>query len=194
MVITKPGLLKAMSGLPFVGTRCQTALDKFLLQQLDLIEGRFGSANARFVTQLHDLYDCLKDLQGPLEIDVRRSHGYAVAVHTKTSGDAQRLLDRLHQGFFINPDEYFTSARRTNLLDWYSNADSIQAFAAGMKDLLQVYCNNHPRPELTDGPAGYREIPVNEVTENFVTSRFFKLVVLDLIQMLTAVLSQRLGG
>ena len=194
MTLTKSGVLKLLSGLPWVGPRYQQELERNLLMRLESIEARFSSSSARFADLLHDLYDCLKELEGPLHVDVSRCHNLYVVTHLKTSGDARRLLERIKIGAFINPDEYFVGGQRKPFLDWYSNAASFEEFVDGMTYLLAVYCSNTPRPGREDGLANVKPIECNEITTHFMAGRWFKVAILDLIQTLGAVLTQRTGG
>lgn len=198
MKITQHGMLKLVSGWPVVGNHFQAKLDKSLLIRLETIEARFSSATVRFATQVHDLYDCLKALQTPLMIEVGSFHSYAMVVHTKTSSDAQKLLERLTDGMFIKHDEYFKSSgigRRDDFLNWFSNTNTFNAFVSGMTWLLHAYCSKVPRDLTEDGsPFSQKEVECNEITEQFMTSRWFRLLILDLIQSLIVVLAQRTGG
>lgn len=198
MHLTKRDLLKWLSRLPVIGERYRSKLDHSLLKELEQIEARLtnGSATTRFDTQVHDLYDCLKGLEGPLPVNPREFLQIPMVSHTKSSGQAKGLLERLQQGLYINHDEYFVKAgavRHHSFLDWYSNDESFAEFLDGMRTLLGLYCNLKPRD--ADGFQYDKKLALcNDVTETFVLSKWFKLVVLDLIQSLTAVLVQRTGG
>lgn len=198
MKLTQHGVLKVMSSWPVVGDHFQVKLEKSLLLRLETIEARFSSATVRFQTQLHDLYDCLKVLKAPLEIDVRGFHDYVLVAHTKTSGDAQKLLEKLNDGIYIPHEEYFKSVgmgRRDQFLDWFSNEQSFNVFLTSMTWLLHVYCSRVPRTPSEDGTVFVsKEIECNEVTEAFMVSKWFRLLIMDLIQSLTVVLTQRTGG
>jgi len=198
MKLTQHGMLKVMSGWPVVGDHFQSRLDKSLLTRLETIEARFSSASVRFSTQLHDLYDCLKALKAPLDIDVSNFHNYVMIAHTKTSGDAHKLLDKLTNGVYVSHEEFFKSVgagRRDEFLDWFSNEFSYNGFVSGMTWLLHVYCSKVPRGPDEDGiPFTQKEIECNEVTETFIGSKWFRLLILDLIQSLIVVLTQRTGG
>lgn len=197
MKITQHGMLKMASTWPVVGNHFQAKLDKSLLVRLEMIEARFSSASVRFSAQVHDLYDCLKALQTPLDLKVGEFHSYDMVVHTKTSSDAQRLLERLTEGAFIKHDEFYKAggASRSDFLDWYSNSESFNHFVAGVTWLLHAYCSKIPRTPDGDGHIFLsKEVDCNEITETFMASRWFRLLILDLIQSLVVVLSQRIGG
>lgn len=198
MNITQHSVIKLLSAMPVIGNHFKAKLDIALLFRLRTIEARFSSASVRFSSQLHDLYDCLKDLETPVEIDVGLFHSSVMVTHTKTSNDAYRLIERLNLGGFINPEEYFKiagSVKEHTFLDWYSNEYSFNEFLTGMMILLHVYCNNVPRAPSEDGTPYVRKIVgCNEITETFMGSKEFKLLILDLIQSLIVVLAQRTGG
>lgn len=196
MQLTQHGIMKLLSGLPWVGDHFKMKLDEALLVRLDAIEARFSSASVRFATQLHDLYDCLKDLESPLEIEVSRFHGFAMLTHTKTSKEAQKLLERLEQGSYVQPEDYFRSAgaKHVNFLDWYSNEESVNAFVNQMTRLLIIYCTNNNRSTVEEADVFVEPVETNEVTELFMGTKWFKLMILDLIQMLSVILFERKGG
>lgn len=197
MQVLQHALLNVLGNLPVVGGRVKARMDKRILANLEIIEARFSSASVRFATQLHDLYDCLKTLQGPLEIDVKDFHRYVLVVHTKSSNDAARLLERLKVGAVIAHDEYYKPAgigRHDSFLDWFSNEGSFNEFVEGVMWLLHIYCTNVSRATTEEGdPLGPRA-ECNEMTDEFMGSKWFKLLILDLIQALIVVFTQRTGG
>lgn len=197
MDLAQHGIMKLLSGLPVVGHHFKAKLDKQLLVQLEMIEARFSNASTRFSTQLHDLYDCLKHLEGPFELEPRHFHTFELVSHTKTSNDAVRLLERLKVGAFVPNEDYFKSGgigRKEKFLDWFSNEGSYNEFVSGMLWLLHVYCTNVSRVPSEDGDPFVVPAPCNEMTETFIGSKWFKLLILDLIQSLTVVYTQRTGG
>lgn len=197
MQATQHGIMKLLSELPVVGNHFKAKLDKQFLVQLEMIEARFSSASTRFSTQLHDLYDCLKHLEGPFELEPKYFHTFELVSHTKSSNDAYRLLERLQVGAFIPHEDYFRSGgagSKGKFLDWFSNESSYNEFVSGMLWLLHVYCTNVSRTPSEDGDPFVVPVNCNEVTEAFIGTKWFKLLVLDLIQSLTVVFAQRTGG
>lgn len=192
------GLARILLGSPFIGKRYRAMLNADVLERLKLIESRFSSPVVRFSGQLHDLYDCLKDLEDRLEITSSNFHGYELYTHTKSSKMACALLEQLSNDYTVNVENYFKdgSARtKTEFLDWYSGEESLNDFVAGVNVLLFTYCSRVPKVPTPDGePFVGQDIQFNDTTETFISGRHFKLLLLDLIQTLTVVLEQRVGG
>lgn len=199
MNFTNIDVLKAMSRLPVLGNRYRLRLDTLLLQRLEMIEGRFFKASGRFINQLHDLYDCLQGVQGPLDVDPKACLNIPMVAHTNSSNDAYRLLEDLKTGKYHNPHHYFKKdggRRHDSFLDWYSNPQSLQEFLDGMMTLLGLYCKANPLEEDSGEPFVFdkKYIGSSDVMDNFFASIWLKYIVLDLLQAVTVVLRQRIGG
>lgn len=199
MNFTNVDVLKALTRLPVLGSRYQLKLDALLLKRLEMIEARFFKASSRFINQLHDLYDCLKDLQGPLDVEPQACLSIPMQAHTKSSNDAYRLLDDLKHGRYHNPHDYFKkdgSIRHESFLDWYSTPQSLQEFIDGMMTLLGLYCKANPLQEDTGEPFVFDKkfLGSSDVMDNFFASVWLKYAILDLLQAVTVILRQRTGG
>lgn len=199
MNFTNIDVLKAMTRLPILGSRYRLKLDTLVLKRLEMIEARFFKSTGRFINQLHDLYDCLKDLQGPLHVDPKLCLNIAMVAHSKSSNDAYRLLDDLKHNRYQNPHDYFKrdgGYRHNSFLDWYSSPQSLQDFIEGMMTLLGLYCKANPLEEETGEPFVFdrKFIGSSDTMDNFFASIWLKYAILDLLQAVTVVLRQRTGG
>lgn len=192
------GLARILLGSPIIGKHYRAKLDTAVLERLRLIESRFSSPVVRFSSQLHDLYDCLKDLEDYLEIRAGDFHGYELTTYTKSSVIACALLEQLTNDHTVNPENYFKggdASIHTDFLDWFSDEESLNDFVAGVSVLLFTYCSRVPKVPTPDGePFVGLNVYFNDTTETFISGRYFKLLLLDLIQTLTVVLEQRVGG
>lgn len=191
-------LARILLGSPIIGKHYRTKLDVAVLERLQEIESRFSSPVVRFSGQLHDLYDCLKDLEDYLEVNVGAFHGYELTTYTKSSRAACALLEQLSNDHTVTIENYFKDGNvrtKTEFLDWYSGEESLNDFIAGVNVLLFTYCSRVPKVPTPDGePFVGQDIQFNDTTETFISGRHFKLLLLDLIQTLTVVLEQRVGG
>ncbi|MNM09003.1 hypothetical protein D3C81_190830 [compost metagenome] len=199
MNLTNTDVLKLMTRLPVLGSRYQLKLDILLLKRLEQIEARFFKASGRFINQLHDLYDCLKDLQGPLDVDPKACLSIPMVAHTHSSNNAYRLLEDIKTGQYHNPHHYFKKdgqSRYDSFLDWYSNPQSLKEFIEGMMTLLGLYCKANPLEEETGEPYVFdrKFIGSSDVLDNFFGSIWLKYIIMDLLQAVTVVLRQRIGG
>lgn len=197
MKIKECDVLRLLSKLPVVGPHYKVKLDRSLRLSLLLIEGRFSNASTRFVTQMHDLYDCLKLLETPLNIKVNKFHGFALTMYTKSSQDAYTLLENIAADLPVSQEPYFNTSEQSHssmFLDWFSNEHSLNEFIEHMRLLLHMYCESTPSHTKPEGgvfkPTSFN---CNEQTQAFVKGNQFKLLILDLIRVLNIVLTERIG-
>lgn len=192
MALTKRALFRWLSRIPGIGNLFNRKLDSLTIEQLTEINQRFSKASVRFAAQIQDLYDCLKPLNTSFDINPRVYLPLPIELSTKSSKDAHRLVERVLSGYSWNPDEHFVSNMieyYPSFLDWYSNGYSLDGYYQGMVKLMELYCALFPVIPNEDDP-----VECHPVVENFLTSRWFRLMVIDLIKILTLVLIQRRGG
>lgn len=196
MAITKLALLRLMSNWPFVGKKIRLTLANQLLDKFDLVEKGFSSPTIRFSHNLHTLYDSLEGFDYTLEEDFQAYHRLTLVAYTKTSGEAHRLLERLRGIGGPKVEEYFKDTMKeapSPFLNWYSNKHSFEGFIGGTIWLLDLYTKMNPRSD--DGHVyTAKELAVSYSTQEFLSSKYFKLLVLDLIQALRIVLDLEING
>lgn len=193
MGLTRKQKYGILGKLPFIGKYIRMQVDKATLKELLFIEKQFGSTTVRFDTLIHDLYDCLKDLERPLAIDPVKFHNYTFTVHTRSSKTIAVYLERIYENENLNFDAYFglyINSRQASFLDWYSNEESIEKFVDQMLGLLMLACVRFKCDgyETLQGPES------NEELERLSSSRWLKLLIMDLIQVLVTILEERTGG
>lgn len=194
---TKLALFSLMSSWPMVGKLCRTKIAEHLLQALDKVEKDFTSPVVRFVDNIAYLGDALRSFDYALEEDLRLYKVLRITTFTKTSHTAYTLLERLKvEGAPPNFEDYFKETVNPlpqPLLDWYSNEASLAGFINNAILLLHEY-------SLVNTPSGDRLVYKGTVpttrfgTLEFFKSRYFKLLVLDLIQSLRIVLNLEVRG
>lgn len=196
MAITKLGLLRLMSGWPFVGKKIRLSLTNRLLEEFDAVEKGFNSATVRFSTSIARLYDSLEGFDFALEEDFETYNTLTLTTYTKTSGEAHRLLQQLRGIGGPKVEGYFKETMKegvTPFLGWYSNRQSFEGFIAGAIDLIDLYTKMNPRSN--DGHVyTAKELAVAYSTQEFLSSKYFKLLTLDLIQVLRVVLYLEING
>mgnify|MGYP003407327187 CR=1 FL=1 len=196
MAITKLGLLRLMSNWPFVGKKIRLTLSHQLLGEFDAVEKGFGSATVRFSTAIAQLYDSLEGFDFALEEDFAAYNALTLTAYTKTSGEAHKLLERLRGIGGPKLEDYFKETMKEQpspFLGWYSNRQSFEGFVAGTIALVELYTQMNPRS--TDGRVyTAKELAVTYSTQEFLSSKYFKLLVLDLIQVLRIVLYLEING
>lgn len=193
MGLTRKQKYGILGKLPFIGKYIRMQVDKATLKELLFIEKQFGSTTVRFDTLIHDLYDCLKDLERPLAIDPVKFHNYTFTIHTRSSKTIAVYLERIYENENLNFDAYFglyINSRQASFLDWYSNEESIEKFVDQMLGLLMLACVRFKCDgyETLQGPES------NEELERLSSSRWLKLLIMDLIQVLVTILEERTGG
>lgn len=187
---SKYGLL---GRLPFLGAYIRKRIDLVFLKELQGIEQRLTSPMVRFDTLVNDLYDALKDLEKPLGVDPNLFHGYQLVVHSHSSNSVTSYLQRIFDNEFLNIDTFFTlyaDPKTVQFLDWYSNAKSIELYVEQMTSLLSILCAKQKQEK---GEA-LIVMASNPALDRMATSRWMRLLVKDLIQLLVVVLTQRTGG
>lgn len=193
MGLTRKQKYGILGKLPFIGKYIRMQVDKATLKELLFIEKQFGSTTVRFDTLIHDLYDCLKDLERPLAIDPIKFHNYTFTIHTRSSKTIAVYLERIYENENLNFDAYFglyINSREASFLDWYSNEESVEKFVDQMLGLLMLACVRFKCDgyETLQGPES------NEELERLSSSRWLKLLIMDLIQVLVTILEERTGG
>lgn len=196
MAITKLKLLRLMSTWPLVGTGIRLRLNQELTDKLVSVSKGFNSPKIRFSENLHFLYDSLQGLDVELEEDFRSFASMELVVYTKTSAVAATLLYRLSEVGGCNPEDHFKETLKelpTPFLDWYSNKQTLDHFIGGTVKLLDLYTKMYPRDN--DGHAfTARELKMNTHTQEFLSGRHFKLLVVDFIQVLLLMLALEKRG
>ena len=196
MAITKLGLLRLMSNWPFVGKKIRLTLANRLLEEFDAVEKGFNSATVRFSTAISRLYDSLEGFDFALEEDFAAYHSLTLTAYTKTSGEAHRLLERLQGIGGPKTENYFKETMKESpspFLGWYSNRQSFEGFIGGSIALIDLYTKMNPRS--TDGHVyTAKELAVSYSNQEFLSSKYFKLLVLDLLQVLRVVLYLEING
>lgn len=193
MGLTRKEKYGILGELPFIGKYIRTRVDKATLKELLAIEKRFDLPTVRFDTLIHDLYDCLKDLERPLAIDPNNFHNYELVIHTRSSKTISTYLERIYNNENLNFDAYlgvYVHSRRAGFLDWYSNEESVEQFVDQVMGLLALTCVRYK----CDGYETFKVPESNAELERLSSSRWLKLLVMDLIQVLATVLEERIGG
>lgn len=193
MGLTRKQKYGLMGKLPFIGKYIRRQVDKATLKELLFIEKQFASSTVRFDTLIHDLYDCLKDLERPLAIDPIKFHNYQFLIHTRSSKTISVYLERIYGNENLNFDTYFglyINNREAKFLDWFSTEESVEKFVDQMMGLLMLTC-------VRFKCEGYETLIVpesNAELERLSSSRWLKLLIMDLIQVLVTILEERTGG
>jgi len=193
MGLTRKQKYGMLGKLPFIGKYIRMQVDKATLKELLLIEKRFGSTTVRFDTLIHDLYDCLKDLERPLAVDPVKFHNHTFTIHTRSSKTIAVYLERIFENENLNFDAYFglyVNSREVSFLDWYSNEESVEKFVDQMLGLLMLTCIRFK----CDGYETLKFTEGNVELERLSSSRWLKLLIMDLIQVLVTILAERTGG
>jgi hypothetical protein len=193
MGLTRKQKYGILGRLPFIGKYIRMQVDKATLKELLFIEKQFASSTVRFDTLIHDLYDCLKDLERPLAVDPIKFHNYQLLVHTRSSKTISVYLERVYGNENLNFDVYFglyVNSRDVGFLDWFSNEESLEKFTDQMLGLLMLSCVRFK----CDGYETLNAPESNPELERLVSSRWLKLLVMDHIQVLVTILTERTGG
>lgn len=193
MITTRKHKYGLIGRLPFIGKYIRKRVDLVFLKELQGIEERLVSPLVRFDTLANDLYDALKDLERPLELDPNLFHGYQLIVHSHSSNSVTSYLQRIFDNELLNIDSFFklySDPKTIEFLDWYSNAKSIELYVEQMTSLLGILCAKNKRDE----GAPLTVAVSNPALDRMASSRWLRLLVKDLIQVLTVVLTQRTGG
>lgn len=193
MGLTRKQKYGMLGSLPFIGKYIRRQVDKATLKELLFIEKQFASSTVRFDTLVHDLYDCLKDLERPLAVDPGKFHNYQLTIHTRSSKTISTYLERIYGNENLNFDVYFgvyTNSRRAGFLDWFSTEESVELFMDQMLGLLTLSCVRFK----CDGYESLKVPESNVELERLSSSRWLKLLIMDLIQVLVTILEERTGG
>jgi hypothetical protein len=193
MGLTRKQKYGMLGTLPFVGKYVRMQVDKATLKELLLIEKKFTSSTIRFDTLIHDLYDCLKDLERPLLVNPHKFHNYGCLIHTRSSKTIAIYLERIYNNENLNIDTYFSvyaNSKQVAFLDWFSTEESVEQFVDQMMGLLVLSCIRFK----CDGYETLEAPKSNVALDQLVSSRWLKLLVMDLIQVLVTVLEERIGG
>lgn len=193
MGLTRKQKYGILGELPFIGKYIRMRVDKATLKELLMIEKQFASSTVRFDTLIHNLYDCLKDLERPLALDPNNFHNYALDIHTRSSKTISTYLERIYNNENLNIDTYFgvyVQSRQAEFLDWYSSEESVEQFVDQVMGLLALTCVRYK----CDGYETLKVPESNAELDRLASSRWLKLLVMDLIQVLTTVLEERTGG
>lgn len=184
-------LLNLLSTWPFVGKRFRAAAVGQLLEQLDIVEKGFSSPSVRFAHNIHALHIALQGFDYNLQEDFGYFKGLEFNPYTKTSARAFALLDviKLNNGL-PELDLYFKDTLKDSshqFLDWYSNQNTVVGFVGNTIQLLNIYVRLNPLTE--DGePHIFQPGEISYNTREFIGGRYFKLLVLDFIQVLKVLL------
>lgn len=194
---TKLALFSFMSSWPLVGKHCRVNVAKHLLQSLDKVEKNFTSPVVRFVDNIAYLGEVLKSFNYTLEEDLRHYKVLRITTFTKSSHTAYTLLEVINQDVGVpNFEEYFKETAIVYpkpLLDWYSNEQSLMGFINNAILLLHEYSRvNTPSDDSRVYTPTAPTTPY--ATLEFFKSRYFKFLVLDLIQSLRIVLNLEVRG
>lgn len=194
---TKLALFSLMSTWPIVGKHCRAKVAEQLLDTLDKVEKAFTSPVIRFVDNIAFLSRSFTGFDWTLQEDLRLYKSLRCTTFTRTTNAAHTLLERLkEEGSPPNFENYFKDSVASNptpFLDWYSNEQTLMSFISNSILLLEVYTLvNTPSDETTV----YRgkEPTASYSTLEFFKSRYFKLLVLDLIESLRIVLNLEVRG
>lgn len=193
MGLTRKQKYGMLGKLPFIGKYIRKQVDKATLKELLFIEKQFASTMVRFDTLIHDLYDCLKDLERPLAVDPIKFHNRQLVIHTRSSKTISMYLERIYENENLNFDVYFgvyTNSREAGFLDWFSNEESVEKFVDQMLGLLMLACVRFK----CDGYETLNVPKSNDELERLSSSRWLKLLIMDLIQVLVTILEERTGG
>lgn len=193
MGLTRKQKYGLLGKLPFIGKYIRMQVDKATLKELLFIEKQFASSTVRFDTLIHDLYDCLKDLERPLAVDPIKFHNYQLLIHTRSSKTISVYLERIYGNENLNFDAYFglyINQREAGFLDWYSNDESVEKFVDQMMGLLMLTLVRFK----CDGYETLKVPESNDELERLSSSRWLKLLIMDLIQVLVTILKERTGG
>lgn len=196
MAITRLKLLRFMSTWPLVGAGIKLRLNKELSDKLETVSKGFNSPKIRFSENLHFLYDSLQGLDIELEENFKAMANMELVTYTKTSAMASVLLYRLSEPGGCKLEDYFKETLKElplPFLDWYSNKLTLDAFLGGTVTLLDLYTKMYPRDN--DGHAyTATELKMNTHTQEFLSGRHFKLLIVDFIQVLLLLLALERRG
>lgn len=167
-----------------------------LLNELGRIEGNFSKPSVRLRTNVWDSYNCLIRLaEIPLEEDLSLFRYQRLTISTKSSEGALKLMESLIEGERFKKETYFKSRdylKPTELINWYSNLYSFQKFYEHGVTIVGLWCSLNPKDE--DGFSQDKVVPlINQVLLDFLSSREFKIVLTDLINISRFNLEKNIG-
>jgi len=195
MIFNRFTVLKALFRFPLIGKVAEKKYCEEMLLELERFEARFFSSTVRFVDQIHDLYDCLERSTVSFNDDYNYVDGLVPKLHTRSSGRISTCLAKVFNNeiellevYFKTPDQS-TQERFTK---WYSNDPSTNYFLNSSLLLMGVYCHRNPRDEDGVVHDDQKQLPWNPAIKHFITSPYFKLVVMDVISVMKVALDVRL--
>ena len=193
MKFDKRLMLKALSALPWIGWWFHYKYCQMVMGRLDELSQQFSSPMVRFATIIHGLYDVLKEARMPLEEDFEWLSTLLIPINTKTSEEACRLLEALLLGRGIKVSEAFRSREPfepIEVLDWYSNKESVDQFYEHGLLVMQAYCDKNPiDPDWED--VSKPTVNWTPPVINFISSLEFKLFVHDMIAVTRLILQSQ---
>jgi hypothetical protein len=201
MSSVKLATLNLLKGVPFVAKWLDRLYNRELLKQMDFISSRFGMTKVRYTDNIHLLYDALKGSSLTLEEDFEWLYDQRIKIHTKTSGDAHRLLDAIiTDRRSVTPSAYFRDQevyKPIAVKAWYSNAYSVNNFFELGVVLIGIYCSIYPTSsQIVDNQTGsvfdHDYLKHNPALQLLLTGTDFKLVVSDLIEVTKLISRSRL--
>lgn len=196
MITPEVLFVKCFGDLPIVGTRIKIRYYNRLILRLEKINNQFGSVKIRFVTTLHELKGVVEEAHNiALEEDFRWFSETILDLNSTTSREVNEALKTILKGSPQKPEEGFREFGpiKRPLISWYSNRESFDGFIEDAFLLLKTYCNLNPLNEETGDIYKDGEIPEwNTIVKHFITSRYFKLMVQDLIVLLKLTLTSQI--
>lgn len=197
MITNKLAMANLLSTWPLIGKRFRKDYITQLLAQLDTVEKSFDKVMVRFSHNIHNLHNALQGFDCDIVDDYPHYKTLSFPAYTKTSNQALKLLQDIKRhsntteletyfkGTLINPGAPF--------LDWYSNRESVLSFIGGTVELIKDYVEAVP---YSDDGTVFAGVPkeLNHCTQEFVSSRYFKLLILDFINALRIVLYLEVKG
>ena len=185
MELTKQSVLKLLSRVPFVGNWARLEHCKWLLTQFDQVERGFNSPTVRFADALKLLYDnLLETSQLHFEEDFKWFNTIELNTFTKTSGEAHRLLEALHKGLTIDVEDFYRShevRKNVGFMQWYSSSYTLDLFFANGVSTVGMYCEVNAEQVSVEQALVAKKRPWNPPLDAFLASRYFKMMVEDLI-------------
>lgn len=171
---------------------------KNLLRRLTEIEENFSKPTVRFRTNVWDLYDCLvRASKIPLEEDLDLFRYTELTISTKSSEKALEYMEVLLRGeASFKKEDYFKEvdySKPKNIIEWYSNIYSFQKFYDDAITIVGLWCLTNPKYEEGVSKYDTTSNSVNRVLLEFLSSRDFKMIITDLINISRFNLEKNLG-
>lgn len=197
MITNKLAMANLLSTWPLIGKRFRKDYIAQLLTQLNIVEKGFDKVMVRFSHNIHVLNNALQGFDCDIVDDYPHYKTLVLATYTKTSNQAYKLLQDIKRPTNTNEFSiYFNDTLidpNTPLLTWYSNRESVLSFIGAMVELIRDYAEAVPYSD--DGTVFVGDPKeLNHCTQEFVSSRYFKLLILDFINTLRIVLYLEVKG